>query len=107
MSGSTEQETEKETLVLSEGDKRYNMINNYIKADANNYETPETILIAGLNILIDRTNKVNEVISLLGDEDIKTALKEKIIAYKDATESLMAIAKKFDQFNSIIGEENG
>ena len=95
------------TIALAESDKYYNMIVNYITADEGNYETPETCLNKELNAILGKIESIERTILLVADKNIKAALAEKINAYKDSCEHLIEIAKKFNQFQSVIGVENG
>ena len=86
-------------IITLECDKRFYMFENYLNADDNSYETPDHILETKLGENLQKIQALEGVLLLTTDEGMKANLKAKVEAYKDCSESLIAVGQKINQFN--------
>jgi len=92
----------KKKIILVEGDKHFGLIENYINADENDLPTPEHVLQDEFNRMMDKIKSLVNVSSIIENKEVKLVLEEKIAAYKDASQSLLYVVEKINQFKMEI-----
>lgn len=95
----------KQRIILIEGDKYFDMLNNHMIADENNYQTPEHIVADEISKIIEKINVLMGTGNIVKNGIVKLVLSEKMEAYKDCSESLIKISQHLNQFlTKKIGE---
>jgi len=87
-------------INLKEGDRLYNMVKNYDHAMNHQTDTPETILEQEINQTLEKIRMLTGAIELIDNSVLKLVIKEKIVAYKDLSISLVKIGQKMNQFTN-------
>ena len=88
----------KKKIVLVEGDKHFNRINNYLIADEGSLVTPELVLESEINEIIEKIKVLTGSSMVIKNNVINIIIKEKIEAYKDCSESLVKISQLMNRY---------
>lgn len=96
----------KDVIKLIEGDKYFEMVNNYQTADIQNFQTPQHTIEQEINVTVEKIKVLTGAISLIDNSLVKTIMNEKIRTLKDCSESLIKISQIFSNFSNKMENKN-